>query len=43
LRSLTAARAFSLGETVATPRLDRSSIERWHVWALRSGLLGDAS
>jgi putative hydroxymethylpyrimidine transport system substrate-binding protein len=42
-RSLTAARAFSLGETVATPRLDRSSIERWHVWALRSGLLGDAS
>ena len=39
LGSLTASRAFALGETVATPRLDHSSVERWRAWATRSGLL----
>jgi hypothetical protein len=40
LRALTSARAFALGNVVATPRLERSSVERWRAWAMQSGLLG---
>jgi putative hydroxymethylpyrimidine transport system substrate-binding protein len=39
LESLTSARAFALGQTVATPHLEPASVERWHAWALHSGLL----
>jgi putative hydroxymethylpyrimidine transport system substrate-binding protein len=39
LDALTSAKAFALGRTVATPHLERTSVERWHAWALRSGLL----
>jgi putative hydroxymethylpyrimidine transport system substrate-binding protein len=39
LEALTSSRAFSLGDVTATPNLDRASIERWHAWAIRSGLL----
>jgi NitT/TauT family transport system substrate-binding protein/putative hydroxymethylpyrimidine transport system substrate-binding protein len=43
LDSLTAASAFSLGTAVASPHLGRASVERWHAWALRSGLLWGSS
>jgi NitT/TauT family transport system substrate-binding protein/putative hydroxymethylpyrimidine transport system substrate-binding protein len=39
LDSLTSAPAFALGGTLATPRLDRATIERWRAWAAQVGLL----
>jgi putative hydroxymethylpyrimidine transport system substrate-binding protein len=39
LEALSTARAFALGQNVATPRLDRTALERWHAWATRAGLL----
>jgi NitT/TauT family transport system substrate-binding protein/putative hydroxymethylpyrimidine transport system substrate-binding protein len=39
LEALTSARAFSLGNSVATPDLDRASIAQWRAWAARVGLL----
>jgi putative hydroxymethylpyrimidine transport system substrate-binding protein len=39
LAALTAGRAFAGGNAAATPRLDRRSLERWHSWAVRAGLL----
>ena len=39
LESLTSARAFALGRSVATPHLEPASVERWHAWAAHAGLL----
>jgi putative hydroxymethylpyrimidine transport system substrate-binding protein len=39
LESLTSARSFALGRTVATPHLEPASVERWHSWAVHAGLL----
>jgi NitT/TauT family transport system substrate-binding protein/putative hydroxymethylpyrimidine transport system substrate-binding protein len=39
LDALTSARAFSLGDSMSTPRLDRATLERWHAWATQAGLL----
>jgi NitT/TauT family transport system substrate-binding protein/putative hydroxymethylpyrimidine transport system substrate-binding protein len=39
LDALTSAKAFALGGIAATPHLERASIDRWHAWALQSGLL----
>jgi putative hydroxymethylpyrimidine transport system substrate-binding protein len=39
LESLTSARAFALGRTVATAHLEPASVERWHAWAAHAGLL----
>jgi NitT/TauT family transport system substrate-binding protein/putative hydroxymethylpyrimidine transport system substrate-binding protein len=39
LGSLTSARAFALGRSVATPLLEPASVERWHAWAVHAGLL----
>jgi putative hydroxymethylpyrimidine transport system substrate-binding protein len=39
LNALTSARAFALGQQVATPQLDGDAVARWRAWALRSGLL----
>jgi NitT/TauT family transport system substrate-binding protein/putative hydroxymethylpyrimidine transport system substrate-binding protein len=39
LESLTSARAFALGHSVATPHLEPASVERWHAWAAHAGLL----
>jgi NitT/TauT family transport system substrate-binding protein/putative hydroxymethylpyrimidine transport system substrate-binding protein len=40
LQALTSSRAFSLGNATATSELAHGSIERWHAWAVRAGLLG---
>jgi putative hydroxymethylpyrimidine transport system substrate-binding protein len=39
LDALTSARAFSLGESRSTPRLDRATLDRWRAWATQAGLL----
>ena len=39
LDALTSARAFSLGDSMSTPRLDRATLERWHAWAIQASLL----
>jgi putative hydroxymethylpyrimidine transport system substrate-binding protein len=39
LDALTSAEAFSLGDSISTPRLDRATLERWQAWATQAGLL----
>ena len=39
LNALTTGQAFALEGAAATPRLDRGTVERWHAWAVRVGLL----
>ena len=39
LDALTSAEAFSLGNSISTPRLDRATLERWQAWATQAGLL----
>jgi len=39
LNALTTGQAFALEGAAATPRLDRGTVERWHAWAVRAGLL----
>ena len=43
LDALTSAEAFSLGNSISTPRLDRATLERWQAWAIQAGLLRPAS
>jgi putative hydroxymethylpyrimidine transport system substrate-binding protein len=41
LQALTSGRAFSLAGSSATSDLEPESIERWHTWAAKSGLLDE--